>query len=55
MDSWYYIVDGAQRGPLPGNAMLRMLEKGVIPAETAVWRPGEDNWQQEPAHALLFD
>ena len=44
-DAWMYCVEGAQRGPLPGHALLKLLERGVVPMTCLVWRPEQEGWQ----------
>ena len=40
-----YCVDGAQRGPLPSAALLKLWERGVVPMDRcAVWTPGAAGW-----------
>ena len=39
-----YCVEGAQRGPLPGQALLKLLERGVVPMSCVVWRPSQAAW-----------
>jgi len=44
VDQYMYSVDGRTRGPLPGKALLKLLERGVVPANAAVWAPGFAAW-----------
>jgi len=45
MDEWYYTspVEG-QRGPVTGDALLGLNNRGEIDAETLVWRDGMADW-----------
>ena len=52
-DAWMYCVEGAQRGPLPGHALLKLLERGVVPMTCLVWRPEQEGWQGLLAGAIL--
>lgn len=44
---WYYCDSKAsQKGPLPTNVMLRLIDKGIIGGDesTMIWREGWPNW-----------
>ena len=45
---WYYcdVLGSAQKGPVPGIVLCRLLEKGVgVSANSLVWKAGMESWQ----------
>lgn len=42
---WYYEVNREQRGPVADDEFARLVQSGVVRAETLVWREGWANWQ----------
>lgn len=45
MTDWYYASqDNQQVGPVAGEQLVELFERGVITRETLVWREGLDNW-----------
>jgi hypothetical protein len=42
--NWYYEKDGSQRGPVPVEELLRLLETHEITSATLVWREGMGDW-----------
>jgi hypothetical protein len=42
---WYYVVNGAQQGPLTAVAIKALLDKQEIKTETQVWRKGMTEWK----------
>ena len=46
MDDWYYATaDGQRLGPLPAGELRALAERGVIGAQTLVWREGQPSWR----------
>jgi hypothetical protein len=43
--TWYYALNNQQNGPIEQVELERLLQQGVINAETLVWREGMANWQ----------
>jgi len=41
---WYYLADSQQVGPLPTEALGRMIRAGQIGENVMVWRSGMDSW-----------
>lgn len=41
---WYYMVDGAQVGPVPAEDLQQLALQGIIHAETELWTEGLDQW-----------
>jgi hypothetical protein len=43
----YYDSSRAQKGPIPFNVMLRLLEKGIgVSPDTLVWKNGMTDWHR---------
>lgn len=43
---WLYIDNTGQKGPVPANILLRLLEKGLgVYPSTMVWRVGMEVWK----------
>jgi len=45
MDTWYYLHDGRQVGPIPLSELIKLAENGVIQPWTQVWSPGMESWR----------
>ena len=41
---WYVQTDNVQRGPLRRSQVLSGLRDGTFGGDTAIWRPGFENW-----------
>ena len=41
---WYYAKDDQQQGPVGRNALVHLLTKGRLSADTLVWHEGLDDW-----------
>ena len=41
---WYYLAGGQQVGPLPTEALARIVRAGQVGANVMVWRNGMDGW-----------
>lgn len=42
---WYYEVDRQQRGPVSDDEFAKLVQTGVVRAETLVWREGWPDWR----------
>jgi len=42
---WYYANEGQRSGPVSADEFARLIETGVIRAETLVWRAGMPTWK----------
>ena len=42
--NWYYEKQGVSQGPLTEDAMIDLLRRKQIAAETLVWNPGLEQW-----------
>ncbi|KAJ8605520.1 hypothetical protein CTAYLR_000058 [Chrysophaeum taylorii] len=42
--SWYYSVDGKSLGPVPAGALLKLVERGVVPESASAWKSGLEKW-----------
>lgn len=42
--NWYYVENGQQRGPVTEEDFAALAARGVITAETLVWREGLEKW-----------
>jgi uncharacterized RDD family membrane protein YckC len=42
---WYYEVDRQQRGPVSDDEFTKLVQTGVVRAETLVWREGWPDWR----------
>jgi hypothetical protein len=53
---WLYIDgSGNQKGPIPSNIMLRLLEKGInISADTMIWTQGMGQWDKLRDVSFIF-
>jgi predicted Zn finger-like uncharacterized protein len=43
--TWYIVVDGEQKGPLPPIELSRMFAKGSVGLDSYVWKEGFDDWK----------
>ena len=43
--NWYYVLNGAQAGPVDENQLDELVRTQVIAAETLVWKEGMANWE----------
>lgn len=46
MMSWYFNNDGAADGPYDDEAMAALVVQKRIQAQTLIWHPGIDVWQE---------
>jgi len=44
MKQWYYIDNNQQRGPISEEALIELLQKGILPPETLVWSESMREW-----------
>ncbi|RXG84844.1 DUF4339 domain-containing protein [Bradyrhizobium zhanjiangense] len=44
-NEWYYVVNGARRGPMTADTMKDLLNSNQIAADTQVWRKGMPEWK----------
>jgi len=44
-NEWYYVVNGARRGPMTADTIKDLLNKKQIEADTQVWRKGMPEWK----------
>ena len=54
--SWYYVVDGASRGPVQEGEIAELFQNGGLSPETLVWKEGMDAWiplQESPLAAAV--
>jgi uncharacterized RDD family membrane protein YckC len=42
---WYYEVNREQRGPVSDEELAKLVQSGVVRAETLVWREGWPDWR----------
>ncbi|NNE17976.1 MAG: DUF4339 domain-containing protein [Myxococcales bacterium] len=55
--TWYIVVDGEQKGPLPPIELSQLFAKGSVSLESYVWNEGFDDWRvasEVPEVAQLF-
>lgn len=43
--TWYIVVDGEQKGPLPPIELSQLFAKGSVGLDSYVWREGFDDWK----------
>jgi predicted Zn finger-like uncharacterized protein len=43
--TWYIVVDGEQKGPLPPSELGRLFAKGSVGLDSYVWKEGFDDWK----------
>jgi predicted Zn finger-like uncharacterized protein len=43
--TWYIVVDGEQKGPLPPIELSQLFAKGAVGLESYVWKEGFDDWK----------
>jgi RsiW-degrading membrane proteinase PrsW (M82 family) len=54
-DQWFYIVNGAQLGPVDLNRLGAMAQQGTLSRAAPVWRPGMTDWRPAAeVHPALF-
>jgi hypothetical protein len=41
---YFYLVDGAQQGPVDGEQLRALIADGTINRQTLVWQPGQPEW-----------
>jgi hypothetical protein len=44
METWYYVVDGEQKGPVSGETIILAVIDGTIKKDTLVWKEGLTSW-----------
>jgi hypothetical protein len=42
--AYFYLVDGAQQGPVDGEQLRALIADGTITRQTLVWQPGQPEW-----------
>ena len=52
-NTWYYLEDGQQKGPVSEITLRQLLAQNVISVHTLLWRKGMEAWQ--PAWAAFAD
>jgi len=46
LKEWYYLNhDNTQKGPVPSLVLLTLIEKGILPVNTMIWKNGLSEWQ----------
>src|SRR6185437_11583214 len=50
MELWYVVENGTQRGPLPRDVVLQLLDPGVLTDRALAWRNGMADWQPIVVH-----
>ncbi len=43
--TWYIVVDGEQKGPLPPIELSQLFAKGSVGLDSYVWQEGFDDWK----------
>ncbi len=43
--TWYIVVDGEQKGPLPPIELSQLFAKGAVGLDSFVWKEGFDDWK----------
>lgn len=43
--TWYIVVDGEQKGPLPEVELSRLFAKGTVGLDSYVWKEGFEDWK----------
>ena len=43
--TWYIVIDGDQKGPLPPIELSRLFAKGSVGLDSYVWKEGFDDWK----------
>ena len=43
--TWYIVVDGEQKGPLPPIELSQLFAKGSVGLDSYVWKEGFDDWK----------
>lgn len=43
--NWYYAAGSERKGPLEEGEFFGLVERGMITADTLVWKQGMENWQ----------
>ena len=43
--TWYIVVDGEQKGPLPPIQLSQLFAKGSVGLDSYVWKEGFDDWK----------
>ena len=43
--TWYIVVDGEQKGPLPPIELSQLFAKGAVGLDSYVWKEGFDDWK----------
>lgn len=51
MSNWWYLVDGAQKGPVTKHELAQLVKAGAVTRETYLWKEGMQEWL--PAHVIL--
>ena len=44
-NEWYYVTNGARRGPMTAQTIKDLLNKKQIETDTQVWRKGMPEWK----------
>lgn len=45
VDSWFYVHDGAQKGPVSRDDLRLAVSRGEMEPRSQVWREGMDQWR----------
>src|SRR5690606_22988795 len=51
--SWWYLLDGAQYGPISPDALQALIQQKTLVADTLVWHADLPNWQRIAATPVL--
>ena len=43
--TWYIVVDGEQKGPLPPIELSQLFAKGAVGLDSYIWKEGFDDWK----------
>ncbi|MGB5704967.1 MAG: GYF domain-containing protein, partial [Polyangiales bacterium] len=55
--TWYIVVDGEQKGPLPPIELSQLFAKGAVGLDSYIWKEGFDDWKvasEVPELAQIF-
>jgi predicted Zn finger-like uncharacterized protein len=55
--TWYIVVDGEQKGPLPPIELSQLFAKGTVGLDSYVWKEGFEDWKvasEVPELAQIF-
>lgn len=44
MRQWHYVLNGEQRGPIPEDQLVALLNSGELAQDTLIWAPELEKW-----------